>query len=137
MKHRECNPSVSVHPDDSDGEPIHVNFQGHSLCLSEVDASWLASNIERAIRNMNRKIVESATPLTVAQRRQLRIGDCVVVRMDHGHPVGDMVCTVRAQPWQLGNGTWVIGLNEISGGYDLSRVMGIISTTHSRGPGCA
>jgi len=134
MKHRECNPVVTTHPDDSDGEPIHITFQGHTLCLSEVNASWLAENINRGIRKMARDEVEKGVPLTPELRRALRPGDRVVVRMDHGHPVGDMAYTVHTSPWQLGHGQWVVGLNGISGGYDLSRIVAIISTEHSRGP---
>jgi hypothetical protein len=54
-------------------------------------------------------------------------GDPQVVSDDERHP------DAKAEPWQLGHGVWVIGLKGISGGYDLSRVTGIISTVHSRG----
>lgn len=131
MKHRECTPVVSTNPDD--GEPIHITFQGHTLCLSEHDAVWLAENIQRELREMHRQMVAKAVPLTPELRRLLRPGDRVVVRMDHGHPVGDDIYTVKHEPWQLGHGAWVIGLEGISGGYDLSRVVGILSTTNSRG----
>ena len=109
-----------------DDEPISIVFGDNTLFLSEVDASWLAGNIQREIREMYRRAIASATPLTVAQKRQLVPGERVVVRMDHGHPVGDEVYEVKTSPWQLGHGAWVIGLKGISGGYDLSRIMGLI-----------
>lgn len=116
-----------------DAEPISITFGNETLHLSEVQASWLAENIQREIREMHRRMIASATPLTVEQKRQLQPGDRVVVRLD-AHPIGDDIYEVKYAPWQLGHGAWVIGLKGISGGYDLSRVMGIISTVHSRGP---
>lgn len=117
-----------------DGAPVCVAFADVRLYLSEAEASWLAANIKRTIRDMHRAEIASATPLTAEQRRQLRVGDRVVVRMDHGHPIGDTVYEVRAEPWQLGHGAWVVGLDGINGGYALDRVVGIVSTIHSRGP---
>lgn len=46
-------------------------------------------------------------------------GDRVAVVMDQGE---EREFTVRSEPWQLGHGTWVIGLEGRSGGYMLSRV---------------
>lgn len=130
MQHRECTPVVTSRADDMLGEKIHITFQGHTLCLDETKASWLAANIQREIRELQRRKVLKATPLTVEQKRQLRVGDMVVVRADDGE---EFDYEVKAEPWQLGHGAWVIGLRGISGGYDLSRVTGIISTVHSRG----
>lgn len=119
---------------DDAAAPIHVSFSDVTLCLTERDASWLAANIQRVLRDLHRKLIESATPLTHEMRLGLKPGDRVVVRLDGVHPVGDDVYEVKHAPWQLGHGAWVIGLHGISGGYDLSRVTGIISTAHSRGP---
>ena len=55
----------------------------------------------------------------------LRPGDVVLVRKDDGREDEHMV---KAHPWQLGHGTWVVGLRGISGGYALSRVVALIST---------
>jgi ABC-type cobalamin transport system permease subunit len=55
-----------------------------------------------------------------AERRALLPGDIVAVRNDAGRAV---VYAVKYAPWQLGDGTWVIGLKSISGGYSLDRVV--------------
>jgi hypothetical protein len=57
-----------------------------------------------------------------AQRRALKPGDVVAVRMDDGTY---KQCTVKYAPWQLGHGEWVIGLQGIAGGYRLSRVVAV------------
>lgn len=117
-----------------DSAPVCVAFADVRLYLSDVEASWLAENIQRTIRERHRQRIASATPLTHEMRMGLREGDEVVVRMDHGHPIGDDIYRVRCKPWQLGHGAWVVGLDGISGGYALDRVVGIVSTVHSRGP---
>lgn len=48
----------------------------------------------------------------------IREGDRVIVTRDDGR---EEIRRVRRDPWQLGNGTWVVGLSGISGGYALSR----------------
>jgi len=53
------------------------------------------------------------------ERRELKVGELVSVRMDDGSLV---VKRVKYEPWELGHGEWVIGLAGISGGYKLSRV---------------
>ena len=50
-----------------------------------------------------------------------KIGDTVIVVRDDGR---EEQRRVRAVPWQLGHGAWVIGLEGISGGYDLRRIKG-------------
>ena len=131
MQYRDCGPVVSH--DEDDAEPIRITFNGGStMHLSEVDASWLADDIQRELREMHRQKLAKAVPLTCEMRRTLRVGDRVVVRMDHGHPIGDDIYTVKREPWRLGHGAWVIGLEGISGGYDLSRIVGILSTAYSR-----
>lgn len=127
-------PKVSRTFHQKENDAIRVSFSNVTLALSEVEASWLAENIQREIREIARAEVASAVPLTVEQRRTLQVGDRVVVRMDHVYPVGDMVYEVKYAPWQLGHGEWVIGLKGITGGYALDRVTGIVSTVHSRGP---
>lgn len=107
-----------------------MTFSDVTLCLNPVDASWLAANLQREIRELDRSEIASATPLTVEGKRQLQIGDRVVVRDDSGT---DAVFDVKVGPWQLGHGAWVIGLKGISGGYALDRVTGIVSTVYSRG----
>jgi hypothetical protein len=69
---------------------------------------------DKARRHMNRPSPQRVTPEQLA----IRTGDNVQVTMDDK--------TVRAtraasDPWQLGHGAWVIKLDGISGGYDLSR----------------
>lgn len=46
-------------------------------------------------------------------------GDWVVVTLDDGR---ETIRRVKYPPWQLGDGSWVIGLDGISGGYALERV---------------
>lgn len=53
------------------------------------------------------------------ERRKLKVGEWVMVRMDDGTVVPKRV---RLEPWELAHGHWVIGLSGISGGYKLSRV---------------
>lgn len=47
------------------------------------------------------------------------IGTPVNVKRDDG---SIFKTKVRALPWQLGHGAWVIGVEGITGGYDLIRV---------------
>lgn len=54
-------------------------------------------------------------------RRSLVPGDRVLVRLDSGE---HKEFVVKYQPWELGGGTLVIGLQGIAGGYLLSRVVG-------------
>ncbi len=133
VKYFDGSPQVEIDDERHPDAPVAVRFGEHSLQLTEMDAAWLAENIQRELRERQRRQIASATPLTVEQKRQLRPGDRVVVRLD-AHPVGDDIYEVKSEPWQLGHGAWVIGLKGISGGYDLSRVTGIISTVSSRGP---
>jgi hypothetical protein len=58
--------------------------------------------------------------MTHDERLALAPGDRVTVRRDHGNETEHVV---RQAPWQLGHGTWVIGLTGISGGYALDRVV--------------
>lgn len=105
---------------------IQVVF-GHNkvtLCLSLVEASWLAANLGREIR----KIESDHPELASFDPMGLKRGDMVRVRDDHGIEAD---YKVKHEPWELGNGTWVIGLAGISGGYALSRVIGVISRATS------
>lgn len=54
------------------------------------------------------------------QPDELKLGDRVTYRDDLGtlH-----TATVRREPWQLGHGTWIVGLTGRSGGYALDRVV--------------
>lgn len=64
-----------------------------------------------------------------AQRRQKlgaklakelnQVGMTVVVTLDDGT---EKTTKTTSPPWQLGHGDWVIGLEGISGGYDITRV---------------
>ena len=63
---------------------------------------------------MNEEHIESWS------RRLLEVGPGDrVVQTDDAGVVHERV--VKYEPWQLGDGTWVIGLKGISGGYALSR----------------
>lgn len=64
-------------------------------------------------------------------RLKLKTGDVVSVLGDNG-VVGDFV--VKAAPWQLGHGAWVIGLAGISGGYSLDRVVKLIRRAEASAP---
>lgn len=50
---------------------------------------------------------------------KLEVGTPVIVRKDDG---SEVPTNVSIKPWQLSYGAWVIGLDGISGGYDLQRV---------------
>lgn len=64
--------------------------------------------------------------MTDEERRALRPGDKVMVRGDSGN---EFEYVVKSAPWQLGGGTWVVGLVGISGGYLLSRVARVVPLT--------
>ncbi len=57
-----------------------------------------------------------------ADRLALRPLDWVDVSRDNGEVVRYVV---TREPWPLGHGTYVIGLEGVSGGYDLRRVVAI------------
>ena len=50
---------------------------------------------------------------------KFNVGDLVEVTRDDGSIEQRRV---KYEPWQLGDGTWVIGLKGITGGYALDRV---------------
>ena len=52
--------------------------------------------------------------------KKYKIGQTVIVKLDDGS-----LCSkkVKYEPWQLGDGTWVIGLEGIAGGYELDRIV--------------
>jgi len=60
---------------------------------------------------------------TTQKHTDLKPGDVVLVRKDHGKIDTH---TVTREPWQLGHGTWVIGLSDRNGGYALGRVVGVV-----------
>lgn len=63
------------------------------------------------------------TPLgTHAERLKLKRGQVVAVGTDQQ---GLRVYRVRHEPWQLGHGAWVLGLEGVDGGYDLTRVVAV------------
>jgi hypothetical protein len=49
----------------------------------------------------------------------LPVGTPVVVTKDDGSQIHTKT---RSTPWQLGHGAWVVSVEGISGGYDLSRI---------------
>lgn len=53
------------------------------------------------------------------ERLMLEPGDVVEVRQDDGTL---KEFKVKYSPWQVGHGTWVIGLVGVAGGYSLARV---------------
>lgn len=57
-------------------------------------------------------------------RLKLVPGDRVAVLMDDGQV---KAFDVKYEPWQLGHGTWVIGLKGRAGGYSLERVQGKVA----------
>ena len=50
-----------------------------------------------------------------------KVGQMVLVKMDSGKLE---TYKVKYEPWELGSGQWVIGLEGIRGGYSLDRVVG-------------
>lgn len=62
--------------------------------------------------------------MTLQERLTLLPGDRVKVRRDNGDVEERLV---KYAPWQLGHGSHVIGLVGISGGYDLERVVELVS----------
>jgi len=58
--------------------------------------------------------------MTDQERAALQPGDRVIVRLDHGE---QRQFEVKYSPWVLGDGTAVVGLVGIAGGYRLSRVV--------------
>ena len=56
--------------------------------------------------------------------QDLKRNDEVLVLLDSGE---EKVFKVKHAPWQLGDGTWVVGLYGISGGYSLARVKDVRS----------
>jgi hypothetical protein len=57
--------------------------------------------------------------MTHTERLAIKVGDMVRVRDDAGIEAD---YKVKYEPWELPNGTWLIGLAGISGGYRLDRV---------------
>jgi hypothetical protein len=49
-----------------------------------------------------------------------KIGQVIIVKMDNGKLYSKKV---KYEPWQLGDGTWVIGLEGVNGGYSLDRIV--------------
>jgi len=77
-------------------------------------------------RHQERKIVGTKTrhPLTVNNKVSpaqlaLKPGAHVKVTRDDGSVESRMV---KSAPWQMGHGTWVVGISGIAGGYALCRV---------------
>lgn len=124
MKYVECKPTVSLAPEDASNGIIRISFADVTLCLKPIEASWLAANLQREIRNSendHRDKLDSNPEL--GRLCELVPGDEVRVRNDGGVEAD---YTVTKHPWQLGHGEWVIGLAGISGGYALRRVTRII-----------
>ena len=109
-----------------------MQFKDITLSLSLVDASWLAANIQREVRKVEREHPELAAP-TILDLLNLGVGDQVRVRDDQGNEAD---YTVKAAPWKLGHGKWVIGLAGISGGYSLDRVVRILNVEKPRCKKC-
>lgn len=61
--------------------------------------------------------------MTHDERLTLCPGDRVLVRTDSG---AELTYRVKYRPWQLGAGTWVVGLEGIAGGYALERVVAVL-----------
>jgi len=67
------------------------------------------------------KHLEIHNGVTEAQKN-LKVGDEVLVTRDDGKVERRVV---KYEPWTLGDGTWVVGIKGISGGYALCRVQPI------------
>ena len=78
-----------------------------------------AADVWCRVRDRLRGVLASPDPPFHA----LEPGDAVMVRHDD-HSLRRHI--VRQRPWQLGHGAWVVGLSEVSGGYDLGRVVAFL-----------
>lgn len=113
---------IEVRLSDTDfEEPIRLCFGDISLALNTVQASWLAATLNQRVTAHHRRRISGAVPITVEEKRNLQVNESVLVRLDDGH---EDIFVVRAVPWKLNHGAWLIGLTGIVGGYDLSRVVG-------------
>lgn len=101
---------------------VRVKFADVVLSLSLLDASWLAENIQREIRKVEHEHPE-ACGLSDAVRANLKRGDIVTVRDEAGLEAD---CEVKQEPWIRRDGKAVVGLNGISLGYSLDRVVKIV-----------
>lgn len=120
-------PKVFAKLDRSGNGVIRVQFADITLALSLNEASWLAANLGRMARSIE---------MSDADRKRLKPGDRVLVTDDNGI---DAEYIVKAAPWRLGHGAWVVGLTGISGGYSLDRVVHLIEAAPgkaARGEGC-
>jgi hypothetical protein len=66
-------------------------------------------------REMRRPPKQNVTAAQLA----LKTGDPVNLLDDFGNTKETIA---RSEPWQLGHGDWVIKVEGVSGGYDLSRI---------------
>lgn len=98
---------------------ICVEFADVTLALTLAQASWLAADLGRIMRSIE---------ISDADRQRLKPGDRVLVTDDKGREAEYLV---KAAPWQLGHGAWVIGLAGISGGYSLARVVRLIEAAET------
>jgi hypothetical protein len=104
-------------------DAVRVKFSDVTLALSLVEASWLAENLGRVIREVKaarREVLPLHEQLLLFN---LQVGDKVLVQDDAGNK-GEYL--VKQAPWMLGHGAWVVGLSGISGGYSLEWVVGIL-----------
>jgi len=114
-----------------DAAPIRITFGNHSLLLTEIDAAWLAENIQRAIRDMTRASFCGAYPLKVAEKRTLQPGDWIAVREDGVDSCEEVDESPRHN---LHDGQWYVSVKNRGTCVPLACVTGIISTAYSRGP---
>jgi len=68
----------------------------------------------RPTRSQQMKKIRDGAALAASMRAGMR----VLVRKDDG---AEELALVDRDPWQLGHGAWVIGLEGFSGGYDITR----------------
>lgn len=113
------------------GNEIRVTFnetnsESVTLALSFHDAVWLAENIQREVRRIEWACLKAkSVELTDASRMALDVGDRVIVIIDNGTEADYIV---KSTPWRLVDGTLVVGLRGITGGYLLRRVIAKIPT---------
>jgi hypothetical protein len=57
--------------------------------------------------------------VNIEERKKIKPGTPVVLREDNGELTFTKTCT---EPWRLGSGHWVVGVEGKDGGYSLDRI---------------
>jgi hypothetical protein len=115
-------PVVSSKTDHPSNGVIRVKFSDVTLSLGIIEAAWLAANIQREIRTVEREHPELVKPSDLVLSN-LKAGDVVRVRDSEGNEAD---YTVNRAPWFEGPQRF-IGLAGLTYGYSLDRVVKVVS----------